>query len=509
MTFSDVSIDSNSISDLYYYVIMKPERLFSGIYRQLVTDYVHDRLIPSKPDRLLYLKVVSEIFSQLNPNVAIKNFSGKHKTGEFVLLGANVQGRRKPLFDVREFSSGEKALLSTIGFLCIARSVSALIIDEPENHFHEGLLLQLVEVLSALCDQGGLLGWIEKAYEKNQFQDVKRDWLQKEYQNHKLNQVILSTHSKSLIYKTFSLGRNYVVEGGVRSLVSEGAEKELRKIGLSAVNNQVLLVEGSGDIEALEYFFKGRNVAIKDLGGAEGVIDTFKRVSRVKGDFKEATFVFVVDSDNKLDEFFEKIRKVDPDYYDSVFLKMKRHEIENYLIDPNVISEVLKRLAEGLGVSDVEGVEVGDVEEKALFFAKESMPIVYRKEITSTFRYKINDYFSEKIWSKRSKLDWSNIEVVKNLLSEDAFFLANVEELFQELQMLAEDIIKENESVSSGRLLEICDGKIVFNQLTAAYGKLLGVNAEHIKRLIYKRAFADSDSALYSLAKDISEKFDS
>lgn len=155
LQFNELNIADNNKIDLALEAVLRPEQLFSGIYRQLVKDHIHGRLIPSKPDRLLYFRVASSMFTSLIPNVELKNFSGKHKSGEFVLLGKANSDKRKPLYDVREFSSGEKALLSTLSFLCISKSVCALFIDEPENHFHENLLLEFISLLYALCQNGG------------------------------------------------------------------------------------------------------------------------------------------------------------------------------------------------------------------------------------------------------------------------------------------------------------------------------------------------------------------
>ncbi|XQW88218.1 hypothetical protein ACOYXV_17930 [Aeromonas veronii] len=144
------------------------------------------------------------MFTSLIPNVEIKNFSGNHKPGEFVLLGKANTDKRKPLYDVREFSSGEKALLSTLSFLCISNSVSSIFIDEPENHFHEGLLLEFIALLYKLCDENGIISWFDSQLDSS----IKREWLEKDYKNYKINQVVLSTHSKTLIYKIFSMGVN-------------------------------------------------------------------------------------------------------------------------------------------------------------------------------------------------------------------------------------------------------------------------------------------------------------
>ena len=54
-------------------------------------------------------------------------------------------------------------------------------------------------------------------------------------------------------------------------------------------------------------------------------------------------FVFLVDSDNKPNEYFEKIRDLDVNFYDESFIKLSKHEFENYLLDEKVFSNVVNQ----------------------------------------------------------------------------------------------------------------------------------------------------------------------
>ena len=121
----------------------------------------------------------------------------------------------------------------------------------------------------------------------------------------------------------FSMGKNFVVSGDVKELDFDNAENELREVGLSSIYNKVLLVEDDGDHEALEYLAKGKNIVIKPLGGSAEVIDTFRKLVSLKGFIKEQEFVFVVDSDNKPDDFFDELRECDEDFYDKSFVRLE------------------------------------------------------------------------------------------------------------------------------------------------------------------------------------------
>ncbi|WP_150141586.1 AAA family ATPase, partial [Candidatus Enterovibrio escicola] len=397
LQFNELNIADNSKIDLAIEAVLRPEQLFSGIYRQLVKDHVHGRLIPSKPDRLLYFRVASRMFTSLIPNVELKNFSGKHKEGEFVLLGKANIDRRKPLYDVREFSSGEKALLSTLSFLCISKSVCALFIDEPENHFHENLLLEFISLLYALCENGGLLGWANNENKSGGGLNLKEEWLEKEYKDHQLNQVILSTHSKTLIYKIFTMGKNFIVSDKVKEINYDDAENDLRELGLSTIHSKVLLVEGTGDHESLEYILKGKNINIRPLGGSKEVIETFKKLAAIKEHIRDMQFVFLVDSDNKPDEYFDKIRDSDVNFYDQSFIKLSKHEFENYLLDEELFCEVVNNYINYSGEEDKQ-VSTQDIKLKFKEFADSSLPQVYKKETSLVLNHKIESFFANKLW---------------------------------------------------------------------------------------------------------------
>ncbi|MGM0601315.1 MAG: ATP-dependent nuclease [Candidatus Rifleibacteriota bacterium] len=504
LLFDEINISENARSDLALEAVFRPERLFSGIYRQLVKDYVHGRLIPSKPDRLLYFRVASKMFTTLIPNIELKNFSGKHKFGEFVLLGKANVDKRKPLYDVREFSSGEKALLSTLSFLCISKSVCALFIDEPENHFHESLLLEFVSLLYTLCESGGILGWANRNHDGRGKASIKEEWLEQEYQGHRLNQVVLSTHSKTLIYKLFSMGRNFTISRDVNELRYENAENELRELGLSSIYNKVLLVEGSGDHEALEYLAKGKNITIKPLGGSSDVIDTFKKLSVLREFVRDQEFVFVVDSDNKPDDFFVKLRSMDEDFYDGSFVKLDRHEFENYLLDASVFADVIDKYLELGGQEKEVGKE--DVHASMVDLAKKSLPQVYKKELSLMLGHRLDGFFSEKIWGNKSFL-WETTDDIERQIKEDVFSDSAVDDLINDLFSSVSDVFDVYENADDNTLLKRCDGKQVLGRACAYFSNIAGVDNKVFRKAIYRESFRRVDSLAYQLVDQIFSKF--
>ncbi|HZX15707.1 MAG TPA: AAA family ATPase [Pseudomonas sp.] len=505
LKFNELNISDNSRNDLAIEAVLRPGLLFSGIYRQLVKDHIHGRLIPSKPDRLLYFRVASKMFTSLIPNVELRNFSGKHKPGEFVLLGKANTDKRKPLYDVREFSSGEKALLSTLAFLCISKSVCALFIDEPENHFHESLLLEFVSLLHALCESGGLLGWATKENEAEGQINLKEEWLEKEYKDHRLNQVVLSTHSKTLIYKIFTVGKNFTVSSSIKELNYDDAENELRGLGLSSIYSKVLLVEGTGDHESLEYILKGKSVTIKPLGGSKEVIETFKKLVVLRKHIREMEFVFLVDSDNKPEEYFEKIRALDEDFYDKTFIKLSKHEFENYLLDADIFEHVINQYIEISGESDKK-ITKEEINQQFSELAKKSLPQVYKKETSLVLNHKIDSYFSRKIWGNKDFV-WDSKEKILEQIINQALDETSIQALANDLKESVTSVFDAYTQNADTTLIDRCDGKQVFGLASAFFSKYTGIDNKVFKKAIYRKAERTEGSQLTGLIREILNRF--
>ena len=492
LQFSEMNITKNSNLDLVLTAILKPESLFYGVYRQLVKDYIQSRLIPNRKNG--YFKIMSALFNTLIPSVEVANFSGNHRPGEFVLLGKNKNIKNTKLYDVREFSSGEKTLLSTLTFLLISKSVGILIIDEPENHFHESLLLELISTLNLLCTENGL----SKIIEKDNFNDVIK---KNKYDTYKMNQIIVSTHSKSLIYKSFSIGENYIIDKNIKKIEYESAEKELRELGLSTIYNKVLLVEGKGDNEALEFTLKDKNIKIVQLNGSKAVIDTFKRIAKLKEYVKESQFVFMVDSDNKPEDFFDKLKKDNEIFYNDTFIKLDKHEFENYLLDSKNILNVINKFSE---ISNtIHNISIQDIEDETIRLIKNSFNLVYKKELSLRFQQTIETYYSEKIWGNNN-FKWNEEEKIAEQLT---IIENNVSELNNLLKVNSTDMFNVYKDSTNENLINRCDGKVILKQLIRSYSKKTNIGYSAFIKAVYKSALDSEDSELSSIIKTIFTKF--
>lgn len=502
LTFDEINIKGNDKGSLVLEAILNPESLFSGIYSQLVKDYVHDRLIPSKPDRLLYYHIASKLFTHLIPTVELRNFSGNHMPGEFVLLGKTGRDKARPLYDVRDFSSGEKALLSTLTFLCISKTVSTLIVDEPENHFHESLLLEFISVLHRLCETGGIYKWMEGS--EGRGKKVKLDWVAAEYKDHNINQVLVSTHSRSLIYKFFLIGKNYIVNNNVTAISYEDAEAELRNLGLSSIYSKVLLVEGDGDHEALEHVLQDQNIQIKPLNGSSAVIDTFKRLAELKNYVQESKFVFLVDSDNKPDSFFDKVSAIDPDYYNASLIKIDRHEFENYFLDPEIIKISMD------GFLDVTGEQSKKLDKKAIEaklieISRDSLPSVYKKELSLVFQQVIERKFSSLIWGNKG-FSWTDAKKIHDQLTTSILTDSEFTDLRNLLPKESAEAFEFYTKIDNANLLKRCDGKQVLSKAIFYFASQAGVSSYSFKKAMYKTAFTTERTDISKLVSEITTK---
>jgi hypothetical protein len=502
LRFDDLTIAQNDKRLILQQAIYNPAQLFSGIYQQLVKDYIHDRLLPSKPDRLLYYHVASKLFTKLIPDVELKNFSGNHRPGEFVLLGK--AGRKtRATYDVREFSSGEKALLSTLTFLCISKSVMALIIDEPENHFHESLLLEFMSVLHRLTEKGGIHTWIAKHAQVGK--RIKLDWVEGEYKDHNLSQVIISTHSKSLIYKFFSIGKNFSVMDKISEMNYEGAEAKLRQLGLSTIYSKVLLVEGDSDNAALEILLKGRNVKIKPLNGSGPVIETFRRLADIKQFFTEARFVFLVDSDNKPAAFFTSLKSSNVKFYEESFVQLSVHEFENLFLDENLFHEVLLAYLKMKGQEN-STPSLEEIRNKLIEFARSSLPQVYRKELSLSFQMVIERHFATKVWGNKS-FNWSTTADVtlalQTHLTPQAATALNTDLLSE-----ANSLFAKYGAMTDQVLLDRCDGKQVLAKASTYFALVAGVTHKSFREAVYHAGARSTESRAALTAADLLSRLD-
>jgi 5S rRNA maturation endonuclease (ribonuclease M5) len=332
------------------------------------------------------------------------------------------------------------------------------------------------------------------------------DWVEEEYKEHNLEQVIVSTHSKSLIYKFFSIGKNFVVSHGIKEMVYEKAESQLRTLGLSTTYSKVILVEGEGDNAALEALVKGKNVKIKPLDGSRSVLETFKRLAEIKEYVHECRFVFLVDSDNKPPQFFTDIRAVNKAFFDEAFISLDVHEFENLFLEENLFKQVVDAFNGVKGKSGT-GPTAAEIRTTLVDIAKTSLPQVYKKELSLAFQQVVSDHFSGLVWGKKSFV-WNDPTAVSGQIAS-TLTPQTALTLNQNLITKSSDIFNRYASIDDQDLLARCDGKQVLGKACSHFGNLAGVDTKSFREALYHTAVSTKGSKVEKVASDLLSRLNS
>ena len=322
ISYDNISIsEQNDYSSLLLNTIINPERIFANIYSGLIRDYIRERLVPAKPRKDLYFLITKVLLKELMPNIHLSNFSGLQFDKQFVLLGKSTSGKYSSYYDIRNFSSGEKVLFYLLLFITYVQEIGMLIIDEPENHFHEDLLVRFIKMLTEMAYSTNFSSFINKLASKTQLSLPIE--AAKVYKNYALSQVFLLTHSKNIIYNNLSNGSNYYIDNSFKKIEYQESEKILREIGISSIYSKVLFVEGSTETDFFDIFFNDFNIKIHPLNGCEQVIETYKKVKSIKDFLYDTHFCFLIDLDTRSDDDIKKLRIEDATYFDAPFYRFR------------------------------------------------------------------------------------------------------------------------------------------------------------------------------------------
>jgi AAA15 family ATPase/GTPase len=221
--------------------------------------------------------------------------------------------------EIDSLSSGEKNLILT--FLLIAKSVShggIVLFDEPELHLNP-----------SVCKE--LLNFIIDAYaERNDLQ------------------FVICTHSPEILTSAFDtdkcalfhlktasdisrVGRNALDE------YADALQKLGTSVGEALLYEGTILVEGDDDVEFLRAGFGEllRKYNIKDRGGRKEVEKTAKKLQELeeRGD-KVAPIFIILDKDDEITNIKNSAAVR--------IMQWQRRCIDNYFLDTDVITELLK-----------------------------------------------------------------------------------------------------------------------------------------------------------------------
>jgi hypothetical protein len=467
VSFDNISLKSRAKKDEEFTLdcIFSPDETLQAIYKRTVLDHVHYRLDPSR--KYEYFRAANEATKIISPNIEVKNVSATKRDGQLVILGRTYSSAS--LFDVKDFSAGERALYLTLLFLFYLPNVGILIIDEPENHFHESLLSNFYVFLKELIESEGTYSWLQKRTKsKSAFTD--------EWRSSRLDQIFLVTHSKPLIYQNMHFGDCFIVsERELKRVYNSELERELRNLGISSVFSRTLFVEGKGDVEMLSSILALHRINVVPLSDCKEVIDNFRKISSIRPLIHGAAFCFAIDGDNKSELEINEIKRIDPDFFDESFIVLDRHEIENYLIDNKLIFDVINPILESMHEPIITSTELENI---------------FNKESNSLKQHSMAKYLSSIMRSQAKALILDPISNTKNILNSvtDTIDAVFSEDISTKLKTTASDASSKFNDVWPGDWKSLVDGKAFMGKLLANLSnRSAGVKPNIIRRNIINR----------------------
>lgn len=485
---SDVTYDNISIkkdddySRLIIDVILHPEMLFSNIFQRLVNDYIHERLVPAKPRREIYFTATKILLARLLPHLSFSNFTANTFPNQFVLLAKTTQANKSNYYDVRNLSSGEKTLFYLLLFINYVQNIGMIIIDEPENHFHEDLLVRFITLLNEISAESNYADFLITVASSGKIilSDTNKKELRSMYSSYNLSQIFLLTHSKNLIYNNFSFGTNYFIDNALHPIDYNNIERTLRKIGISSIYSKVLFVEGTTETDFLSFFLNDYNIKVHPLNGCEQVIETYKKLVNIKKHLTHNHFCFLIDRDTRSIEEVEALRKVDRDFFDNHFYVLDKHEFENYLLDPKIYKTLIQN--HSALFSEIETITENEIEQKLKEIATSTKSIVIKKALQhkngntigllkESFRKKAMPVDEETAYQTYIDDIIHEIDINKHLKMK---FMDNYQSTISEYS-------EDNWNREWSRL---CDGKKVLTITINYFASYLKIDAQRLRREI-------------------------
>ncbi|MGO8759299.1 MAG: ATP-dependent nuclease [Terracidiphilus sp.] len=359
--------------------------------------------------------------------------------------------------EIDSLSSGEKNLILT--FLLIAKAVSdggIVLFDEPELHLNPSVCKQLLPfVIEAYADRKDL-------------------------------QFIVCSHSPEILASAFDTDKCalYHLESSTSiGKVGRGALDEyanaLQKLGTSVgealLYEGTLLVEGDDDVDFLRAGFDEllRKYNIKDRGGRKEVENTAKKLQELEARGDRVSPIFIIlDKDDEITDI-----QSSPSVR---ILQWQRRCIDNYLLDFDVITELLK--SDKIARTPVKGS--GEVVQMLQDLAFAQLPAIAAREIYRGFGYLSPWFYAEDIEEK------SVTEIAAALFSRMRTARDSMPDTDEGVwQRSFEDAVTsrvtELQLEWEPRWKEVCDGKRLFKDLQKR--GILRISVSALKRMIIQR----------------------
>lgn len=276
------------------------------------------------------LRPYDELFQRLYPQYQLSDASEQLRDRLYITLPT---GEELPFTDL---SSGEQEVFFVLSFFLrndIQNSI--ILVDEPELHLHPELARQMIKIMLSIKPG---------------------------------NQIWLATHNAELVDeagrdRTYFVTRHSATEPATvrRASDEEGHVELLRTMfgysGYVGLARKLVFLEGdeaSADRRVFTSLFPdvAEQIRFIPLASAENVQRVHRGVMALLGESLGHSEFFLIRDRDYLPQSMSS--KYEVDESGRIFL-LKRHEIENYLLDADTISEVVEEL---LGTA----ISAGDVE---------------------------------------------------------------------------------------------------------------------------------------------------
>ena len=301
---------------------------------QRLKNAIFNAVIKSEEDRKSITQEFDKIFSGiltgrrvLGPRV--------NEIGLLSVVVEEVETHRQ--FDIDSLSSGEKGLILT--FLLIAKTVAKggiILLDEPELHLNP-----------AVCRD--ILPFMFDNYAKPN--DL---------------QLIICSHSPQILTSAFDRDEFALFHLESPTLVSKVGRRAfdeltdaLQQLGVSVSESFLykgtVLVEGDSDVRLIEEGFgeQLRRYQITDRGGRRQIEKTIERLQEMERKGEKVDPIFLIFDNDAAPTDLKSSAAVK-------ILQWSRHCLENYLIEIDIIAELLK--SEELAKEP--GIKTGELEKQ-------------------------------------------------------------------------------------------------------------------------------------------------
>lgn len=357
---------------------------------------------------------------------------GVNELGLLSVMTEEVDTRRK--VEIDNLSSGEKNLILTC--LLIATSIShggIVLFDEPELHLNPSVCKEILP------------------------------FMLNNYSIPRSIQFIICTHSPEILSGAFSnencslyhLKSSTVISHVGRRAIDEVSDA-LQKLGTSVSESLLyegtILVEGDDDVDFLEAGFgellKRHN--IKDRGGRREVEKTAKRLQELESRGEKVSPIFIIlDKDDELTDIknSEAVR----------VLQWERRCMENYLIDLDVITELLKQT----DLTKTPMSNQGEVSNLLRTLALAQLDAIAAKEVYQSFDYK-NPLLRAEDVEKKSLDEIASSLFTRLSLAKNSLQFQSEEEWKMDFIKRCDAKKQELEEVWNTKWKELCDGKRLF-----------------------------------------------